>query len=251
MAPNGRHSSASVSNSSCPHWLKTGSYGSCSLHSLGTDCTENTASNSSPIVVYVTVDAITWRLLSHCLTMDVSAEPFPSKSRPCWFHNSGFEPICHSIHRSYLRFSRQWIRITVFWDVTTCSLLESYQYFGGTCCLFLHGRLSSMFSNIRDNITSHRAVICISEFELSLWMTLTVSSVHGRMISEYGSTGGMRTGRRNKSTQEKTCSRANFSTTNSTRPDTGSNLGHRGGKPAANCLSYGTVCIHEGCVFLL
>jgi general stress protein YciG len=36
-----------------------------------------------------------------------------------------------------------------------------------------------------------------------------------------------------------TCPSANLSTTNPTWPDTGSNTGRRGGKPATNRLSYG------------
>jgi hypothetical protein len=39
---------------------------------------------------------------------------------------------------------------------------------------------------------------------------------------------------------EKTCPSAALSTTNPTWPDPYSNLGRRGGKPAINCLSYGT-----------
>jgi hypothetical protein len=39
---------------------------------------------------------------------------------------------------------------------------------------------------------------------------------------------------------EKTCRSATLSTTNRTWADLGSNLGHRGGKPATNRLSYGT-----------
>jgi hypothetical protein len=54
-------------------------------------------------------------------------------------------------------------------------------------------------------------------------------------------------GRRNEDWQgkpkfsEKTCSSATFSTTYATWPDLGSNPGRRGGKPATNSLSYGTV----------
>jgi hypothetical protein len=40
---------------------------------------------------------------------------------------------------------------------------------------------------------------------------------------------------------EKTCPSATSSTTNPTWPDSGSNPGSRGGKPATNPLSYGTV----------
>jgi hypothetical protein len=28
---------------------------------------------------------------------------------------------------------------TVLWDVTPCSLVNIYRYFGGTICLYLHG----------------------------------------------------------------------------------------------------------------
>jgi hypothetical protein len=38
---------------------------------------------------------------------------------------------------------------------------------------------------------------------------------------------------------EKTCPTAALSTTNPTRPDVDLNLGHCGGKPATNYLSYG------------
>jgi hypothetical protein len=40
---------------------------------------------------------------------------------------------------------------------------------------------------------------------------------------------------------EKTCPSATLSTTNPTWPEPGSNPGRRGGKPANNRLSYGTV----------
>jgi hypothetical protein len=33
--------------------------------------------------------------------MDVFAELFPSNGCPCWFHNSCFEQICHSIFAKY------------------------------------------------------------------------------------------------------------------------------------------------------
>jgi hypothetical protein len=29
------------------------------------------------------------------------------------------------------------MKITIFWDVTPCSLVDRYQSFGGTCCLSL------------------------------------------------------------------------------------------------------------------
>jgi hypothetical protein len=50
----------------------------------------------------------------------------------------------------------------------------------------------------------------------------------------------MKTGRDKSKYQEKTCPNATLSTTNPTCPDLGSNSSRRGGKPASNCLSYGT-----------
>jgi hypothetical protein len=32
------------------------------------------------------------------------------------------------------------IKITIFWDVTQCSLVNMYQYFKGICCLHFQGR---------------------------------------------------------------------------------------------------------------
>jgi hypothetical protein len=45
---------------------------------------------------------------------------------------------------------------------------------------------------------------------------------------------------KNRSTREKTCPSASFSTTNPTWTDRGSNPGLRGGESAANRLSHGT-----------
>jgi hypothetical protein len=53
---------------------------------------------------------------------------------------------------------------------------------------------------------------------------------------ECGAIGGMKIGRGSLSTWKKTCPSATLSTTNPTRPD----LGRCSGKPATNCLSYGT-----------
>jgi hypothetical protein len=47
---------------------------------------------------------------------------------------------------------------------------------------------------------------------------------------------------------ERTCSSATLPTTNPTWPDLGRNPGNRGGKPATNCLSYGTASpLYLGC----
>jgi hypothetical protein len=71
---------------------------------------KNIASNTSLIVVYISVAAVTWFLLSHCLAMsvclghyslaiDVSAKLFPSNGHLCWLHNSGFQQTYHNINR--------------------------------------------------------------------------------------------------------------------------------------------------------
>jgi hypothetical protein len=70
-----------------------------SLYRLGTNLTENTACSSSCIVACVSIAAIKWRLLSHCLETDVFKEPFPSNICLFWLHNSGFQQTCHSIFK--------------------------------------------------------------------------------------------------------------------------------------------------------
>jgi hypothetical protein len=67
------------------------------LYSLGTDHIENTASNNSSVVAYVTVAAVTWHEPSHCLATGVFAEPFPSNGCLWWLHNPGFQQTCHNI----------------------------------------------------------------------------------------------------------------------------------------------------------
>jgi hypothetical protein len=44
----------------------------------------------------LSVAAITWQLLNHCLATGVLAESLPSNSCPCWLHNSGFQQTCHN-----------------------------------------------------------------------------------------------------------------------------------------------------------
>jgi hypothetical protein len=90
------------------------------------------------------------------------------------------------------------------------------------------------------------------------WVHLVRRPIFGilyqpRMIDdECGVVGGMRIGRGNQSTREKTYPSATLSTTNPTWPDLRSNQGRRGGKPANNHLSYGTAppleCIFRGYV---
>jgi hypothetical protein len=70
------------------------------------------------------------------------------------------------------------------------------------------------------------------------------------MINEYGSVGGMRTGRGNQSTQRKRAPEP-LPTTNPTWPDLGSNLGHNSGILATSCLSYNTDSKREEFAFLL
>jgi hypothetical protein len=67
-----------------------------SFYSLGTDRTENTASNGSSIAS-LSVPAITWQLLSHCLATGMFAEPFPSNGCLWWPYNSDFRQTCHNM----------------------------------------------------------------------------------------------------------------------------------------------------------
>jgi hypothetical protein len=68
-----------------------------SLYSLGTDLTEDTASNSPSLVACLSVSAITWRLLSHCLSTDVFTKPFPSNGCLYCLQNYCFQQICHNM----------------------------------------------------------------------------------------------------------------------------------------------------------
>jgi hypothetical protein len=77
-------------------YLLTGNGSWSWLHSLGTDRTENAASNSFSVVACVSAAAITWRLLSHCLTTGVFIRLFPSNGSLRWLHNSGFQQTCHN-----------------------------------------------------------------------------------------------------------------------------------------------------------
>jgi hypothetical protein len=52
-----------------------------SLYSLGMNLTENTASNSISTIAHVSIAAITWWLLSHCLATGMFTELFPNN----WF----------------------------------------------------------------------------------------------------------------------------------------------------------------------
>jgi hypothetical protein len=67
---------------------------------------------------------------------------------------------------------------------------------------------------------------------------LRLHSIDGRTINEYEAVGGIELPEETKYSG-KTCPSATLSTTKPTRPGLGSNLGHNGGKPGANCLSYG------------
>jgi hypothetical protein len=110
-----------------------------SVCSISTDRTGNIAYNNS-IVSCVSVAAVTWRLLSHCLAKDVSVEPLPSNGCLCWLHNSGFQQTCHS--GGYEQF--------IFWDMKTWSPLETNRHFGGICRLHLRGRISKQVTSTKQ-----------------------------------------------------------------------------------------------------
>jgi hypothetical protein len=57
--------------------------GPCYVYSLDMDRTENTVSNISSIVLYVSVTTVTWRVPSHCLPTGVFAKPFHSNGCLC------------------------------------------------------------------------------------------------------------------------------------------------------------------------
>lgn len=61
-----------------------------SFYSLGTVRMENSY-NSCSVVVFMSVTAITWRLLRHCIAKSMFVEPFHSNGRLCWLYNSGFQ----------------------------------------------------------------------------------------------------------------------------------------------------------------
>jgi hypothetical protein len=95
-------SATSVCNSQLTACLQTpsrltGDGSWASLYSLGTDRTENSASNSSCIVACVSVATITRRLQSHCLATGVFTEPFRGNGYFCWLHHSCFQQTCHNI----------------------------------------------------------------------------------------------------------------------------------------------------------
>jgi hypothetical protein len=71
------------------------------------DHIENIASNYSSVVAFISMAAVTWHLLSHCLATGMFAEPFSSNSCLCYLHNSGFQQRCHIIILLY------WILVTL------------------------------------------------------------------------------------------------------------------------------------------
>jgi hypothetical protein len=40
------------------------------------------------------------------------------------------------------------IKITVFWNTTSCTLVDIYQRFGRTCCLHFQGNLQNVGINL-------------------------------------------------------------------------------------------------------
>jgi hypothetical protein len=64
------------------------------VYSLGMYRTVNTTFSSSTVVLCLSVDAITKRLLTHCLATGVLTELFPLSGCLCWLHNSCVQQIC-------------------------------------------------------------------------------------------------------------------------------------------------------------
>jgi hypothetical protein len=84
-------------------------------------------------------------------------------------------------------------------------------------------------------------IIILSGVRLSLLLLrpLTGLTYQPRMIGDCGEIGGMKIGRGNQSTRNKTFRSATLSTTNPIWLDPGLNPGHCSGKAATNHLSYG------------
>jgi len=61
------------------------------------------------------------------------------------------------------------VRITIFWDVTPCSLVEMQQCFRGTCCP-KDGSGRSLHS-----ITSQKTVITNNNFFLDMWYSVSLT----------------------------------------------------------------------------
>jgi hypothetical protein len=72
-----------------------------SLYEFDKDRTENTHSNSSSVVAYVSVAMNSQLLLSNRLVSGLLAEPFPSNGCLCLRHNSGFQQIRHYLFLNY------------------------------------------------------------------------------------------------------------------------------------------------------
>jgi hypothetical protein len=68
-----------------------------SVYSSGTDRTEN----ASSITACMSVAAITWWLLSHCLATGMFAKPFHNNGCLCWLHYLAFSR--HATIRTYFR----------------------------------------------------------------------------------------------------------------------------------------------------
>jgi hypothetical protein len=78
-----------------------------SLYSLGTDRTENIASNSSSIVACMSVAAFMWRLLSHYLATGVFMKPFLAT-----VVSVGFTILAFSRHATLFMFENWYSRRT-------------------------------------------------------------------------------------------------------------------------------------------
>jgi hypothetical protein len=135
-----------------------------SLCSLGTDRTENIASNTYSVVACVSAAAITWQIMSHCIATAVSA---------------AFTILVYSRH------------VTIFgedyklWNSSLCSFLQSpvtSSLFGPNILLSaLFSNYLSSSLNVRDQVLHpYRATglpnLCESSWDKPRWSTEQVGS---------------------------------------------------------------------------
>jgi hypothetical protein len=90
------------------------------------------------------------------------------------------------------------VKSAVFWLVTPCSLVDDYLCLGGIYCLNRQGLGVSQAS-----LFLIAACFFSSDGHLMTLSLPRLQSVDDRIINEYGAFGGMKIGRRNRSTRRK------------------------------------------------
>jgi hypothetical protein len=128
-----------------------------------------------------------------------------------------------------------WIRHG--WTIAFCSATATYQTSSPTYrCQCNTGKHYQHILRRQMTNTKGNAEISFFIYLIGYLTTLSESRLYA-MINECGTVGGMRIGWENRNAGRKPALMPHCS---SRIPrDLGSNLGHSGGKPSTNCLSYG------------